>query len=344
MMTGAEIRAKNIREGRELRPFYLLVGEETFLRDTVINALVERLVPEGPCGLNYHRIEGDLDAVEDAISTSLIPPFGADVRLVVAIYDGSIDLGTSKSDRGKRVLSQLEGQMRNPVDWCCFVLSARDCDRKLDVWRLAQDSRAVVECKRPSAAGMVSWIRTRAESLGIELERKAAESLSKVHEGDMYRIWNELNLLAAYVNWKGKIDEKTLRELGLFALEERVFGVIDAIGERKGHIALSLLEPILAHKDKSMRLFYMLARHFRCLWRTKILLQMGCSPREIQSKLKVHPFVAKKLCEGSSRFSESELTDAVLTLYQMDLAIKSGRIDVETALETFTLTICRRIR
>lgn len=340
MVTDAEARARKIREGRELRPCYLLVGDEVFLRDQVIEALAGRCTPGRRADPNYQRYEGDLDEIEKAVNSSFLLPLGSGIRLVIAIYEGLLKPEMAKTGRERKILDSIEDRFCTPVEGCCLVLSVKGCDERLKLWKLASTAGAVIWCNRPRRSLMASWVQSRAAGLGVQISKEAAELLSVARDNDMYRLWNDLNVLAAYHGWNGMVEKRTLEEFGLLNPEERAFELIDAFGRREPYTAFSLLRPFLASREASSRLFYMLARQFRLMWRTKILLQMGCSSQAVQAKLNVHPFVARKLCESSSRFSDTELREAVFALYAADLAIKSGRVGVETALGNFAMSVC----
>ncbi len=50
-------------------------------------------------------------------------------------------------------------------------------------------------------------------------------------------------------------------------------------------------------------------------------------------KLGMHPYVIKKAAEQSKKFSFNELKKIYQKIFQFDLAIKTGKVDAQTALD-----------
>jgi DNA polymerase III, delta subunit. len=62
---------------------------------------------------------------------------------------------------------------------------------------------------------------------------------------------------------------------------------------------------------------------------------------EIAGELNLKPFVARKATEQARNFSIDELINAHDRLLELDHAIKTGRMQAETALELFVVELCQ---
>ena len=77
----------------------------------------------------------------------------------------------------------------------------------------------------------------------------------------------------------------------------------------------------------------MIARQFRQLIQTKLMVRDGAGRSEIASFLKVPPFIAEKVMRQAASFDMSSLEKAVATGLELDVAVKSGRLKDRAAVE-----------
>ena len=68
----------------------------------------------------------------------------------------------------------------------------------------------------------------------------------------------------------------------------------------------------------------MIRRQFRLLARAKALFEEGTPRAEVASRLKVPPFVARKLEEGVRDVNEEDLERALSLVFDLERGIKGG--------------------
>lgn len=198
----------------------------------------------------------------------------------------------------------------------------------------------------------VKWIIERAAAKRAEIAAPAAQLLSmKINRGDRYdrdhqaedsrlylrKLDNELEKLAAYAN--GRRIEPA--DVELLVGDEEVsdmFKFIDAVSVGDGKTAYRTMRGILQRGESPLVVMTMLARQTRLLISAKE--HESLSPEQLAQALSVHPFVAKKLVQQMRRFNMPELVRAHCAILDADLAIKTGRMDETTALDTLVAMIC----
>jgi len=84
-------------------------------------------------------------------------------------------------------------------------------------------------------------------------------------------------------------------------------------------------------------IFSMIVYQFRNLLAVKDLAERGLNLSAIQQKLKLHPFVARKLVAASQKFSLPDLKAKYQMLCGLDIAFKEGRVDLTDSLYNFVL-------
>jgi len=84
----------------------------------------------------------------------------------------------------------------------------------------------------------------------------------------------------------------------------------------------------------------MIVRHFRQLVDAKAIADEGGRAPDIQAKLKLHEFVAKKLADQVHRFEGPFLRQSFEEFFRAELELKSTRIDPALRLEALLMRLC----
>ena len=112
-----------------------------------------------------------------------------------------------------------------------------------------------------------------------------------------------------------------------------VFDLVDALGRRDGQTAARTLHRLLDAGEHPMGLLAMIVRQFRLLIQVKELKAEGANPQTISKTLGIHPFPARKLHNQATYFTGEQLEVVYRHLLDSDVAIKSGELTPEVALD-----------
>ncbi len=80
-------------------------------------------------------------------------------------------------------------------------------------------------------------------------------------------------------------------------------------------------------------LMFMVIRQIKILLQVKESTDVGNSPRQITSDLKLHPFVVQKSLAQVRNFNLESLKNIFSSLLQIDRKIKTGQADIKTEIE-----------
>lgn len=185
---------------------------------------------------------------------------------------------------------------------------------------------------RPDA--LPSWIRDRARRRGARITPRAADELAELVGSDLRALDQELSKLTTYVDAAGTIDQADLRQLVSGAGPD-VFTFHDAVGERRGAAALGAARSLLTRGMEPAELFAHLAGLVRRLLIVKEMVaeRRPIGPEAASFGLSTSPYIQGKLQRQALNFSSTELEGAFALLRDADIAIKTGRIDSELAVE-----------
>ncbi len=176
------------------------------------------------------------------------------------------------------------------------------------------------------------WIGQRARRHGAEMGLEVSRELADLTGPNLRQLDQEIAKLAAAAPVGGSISLPDLHEL-VSGMAPEVFKLHDGIAEGGLGTALSAAHALVESGSEPMQLFAHATGLIRRLLVTKELARERRMPEAAAFGLSTSRFAQDKLRRQAERFSTGQLIDAYQKLLEMDLAIKSGRIDAELALE-----------
>lgn len=165
-----------------------------------------------------------------------------------------------------------------------------------------------------------------------KIEPKALEMLVEYIGNDLWRMANEIKKLVSFKP-KQIIKAEDVRILVRSKIETDIFKTIDAIAQKNKRQALNLLQKHLEKGDSPLYLLTMINYQFRNLLIIKDFIEKHKPYNLILKKSGLHPFVVKKSYYQSQKFSFQELKKIYQKIFQVDIDIKTGRVEPEIALD-----------
>ncbi len=177
-----------------------------------------------------------------------------------------------------------------------------------------------------------NWVKKEFGKYKTEIEQKALEKLIDYIGSDLWRMSQEIKKLVSFRN-KKEIKIPDIELLVRSKIETNIFKTIDAIAQKNKKLALKLLHEHLEKGDSPLYLLSMINFQFRNLLIVKELIERHEPYNTILRKSGLHPFVVKKSYFQSQKFNLQELKKIFQKIFQVDLNIKTGRIDPQIALD-----------
>jgi len=131
------------------------------------------------------------------------------------------------------------------------------------------------------------------------------------------------------------ITQKDIRRLISYSREANIFNIVDAISERQWSKGVSELRMILEEGAHPLYILTMIHRQFSLIVQAKALAGERLRPAELARRLGIHEYPAKKVQQQAARYSGAQLLRIYDRLVDTDLAIKTGKLDPDLALELF---------
>ena len=159
---------------------------------------------------------------------------------------------------------------------------------------------------------------------------------------DITRIDSECEKLLTY-----KIDNDDITEddINLLVIEklgdssEVLFSLVSYILQKDKKNAFQVLEKIEKYGLDVNSIIGLLASQLKLILQIKILKEEGLRNVEIQDKLNVKSIYQIKKLSEYTYYSYKELDRAIISLANLDLKIKSGKIDIKYAINLFMIEL-----
>ncbi len=177
-----------------------------------------------------------------------------------------------------------------------------------------------------------NWLRPEFFKLKTEINPEALNKLIEFAGNDLWSLTNEIKKLVSFKSGK-KIEIKDIELLVKPKIETDIFKTIDALALKNKKIALEFIHKHLEKGDSPLYLLSMINFQFRNLLIVKDLTEKNLSPFAISRIAGLHPYVVKKTYFQAQKFTFEELKKIYQKIFEVDLAIKTGKLEPETALD-----------
>ena len=229
-------------------------------------------------------------------------------------------------------------------DTTCLILYCRDgVDKRKKVYRYINKTGRAIEFKHISGRELYKWINQKVEEQGKNISYEAMGHIVDRIGNKLEDISNEIKKLVSYVGKRDKIDIQDIDEVVVPTLEESIFQLVDAIGEKKSNRALVVLGNLIYEGGQATPpILAMIARQFRIILQCKGLHEKGYNSATIATKLKQRPFVVRKCLSQGRNFTVEQLKEGLELCLKVDYHIKVGKIQDTLGLELIIVKMCNQ--
>lgn len=174
-----------------------------------------------------------------------------------------------------------------------------------------------------------NWVLNEIEKEGGMIEDSALNLLCEYAGNDLWRQKNEISKLIAFS--KEKITEKEIKLLINIETELNIFNTVEAIANNDKGKAIRLIKK---HLDKGESIFGILAL-ISIQFKNMIIVKTA----EDYRRTSLSPFLQRKSFYQSEKFSLEDLKRIYAKIVEIDISVKTGKIDEKIAIETLILNI-----
>lgn len=321
---------RELRQGN-IRPFYIIVGEEAYLALSAQKRVEEAVTGGSPNDFSRTVFEGketSFNKFKDALNS--LPLFGS--RQLVTVK--------SAEAINKETLEKLVECFDEPPKTSTAIFIATKIDGRGRFMQAASKNPkvAVVECKPLYPNQVPYWINMEVKRQGMNISQEGANYLSDIVGSDLGALSQAIERLILFVGKRRAIELSDIEEAIAETTQRSIFELMDTIGLRQKGKSIAVLNNLLDFGTQPILILNMMARHFRILTKAKEV-DGNCPSAEAATYLGVKPFFVKGYLEQSRKFTQSELKKKFAALSKCDRDLKSSRIPKERILERLVLEI-----
>jgi DNA polymerase-3 subunit delta len=317
---------RSLREG--LRPLYLLLGPEIYLRRTAAQTITEQALSRTLLReFNESSFSLVSDAVQSAVAAAEQLPMMSDTR-VVRIRDFA-RLREADEDILIRYLN-------NPSPTTVMIFIADDLDKRKKSSKVLIDTCTVVEFAPLKDAEARVWAKSRLKELKTAADDQVLSELIRLVGTDVQTLANELEKLASAAASTNRITLDHVdaligrsRELSNFELGDHLM-----TGNRKK--ALETLHRLLEDGAEPVMLVGLIAGNYHRLALGKHLLARG-GREEVFRNINLPPFKRDSYISTLQRSTAAKIARGIQLTAAVDLAIKTSQATPRLQLE---LLVC----
>ncbi len=325
----------------EPAPVYFVWGEETFMLDEAVDAIIAHAAPQGTNDFNFDSFHGRNTTGEAIVSACEMLPMMAERRLVV-VRDAQ-ELPMSE-------LEELGSYLDDPSPTTCLVVHARTAQKSLDGRKsiVKKLKKAGMSCEfaalYENEVGAI--LQKHAASRELRLTAAVTAYLIEAVGTDLTTLDSALDKLDLYIGPRDEsprlVDEDVVKNVVANTKVRSVFDLTDAVGDRKFEDALHILDSMLLNGESPIGTVAMLARHFRIVAKLHDP-SVRNQPRNAKAgAVRVSPYFLKDYERHARKFPLAEIEAIRGRLLQVDLALKSTGLDDKTVMERLLYDICFR--
>ena len=308
---------------------YVIYGLEHYLINNELNSIIKK---NNIDKININNYDLNNDSLTNIIEDASIMSMFSDKKMIVC-NNSLIFTGTNNLiEQNIEVLNEyLDHINENTI--IVFIVNNDKLDERKKIVKKIKEHAIV---KYASVTNINNTVKDMFEDYKISssdiqlLITRVGTSLDLLN--------NEINKLKMYKYDSKTIAKEDILELTTLNYDLDYFKFIDDIVNKNKKHAIEIYHEMLKMNEEPIKIIVTLANQFRLMYQVKILLRQY-SDDQIAKQLDIHPYRIKLAREKGRTYSEKTLREYLYKLSDLDIGIKTGKINKELGLEIFIMEV-----
>ncbi|MBN1188517.1 MAG: DNA polymerase III subunit delta [Dehalococcoidales bacterium] len=351
---------------------YILWGDDQFSLEETLQGIKKSLGDLSVADTNIHNLDGQKLSVSNLRAVGEAMPFLSPKRLVIvqgllsrfepgkasSRSKGANTTGSKKDEASSKLkggnstgskkdeAAVLAECIKGLPDTTIMVLTDRIESKKPfqdnPLYNALAAKAEIRSFPLLKGLGLSQWIQSRVNRMGGGISRQGVSLLMDFIGGDLFTMSNEINKLVAYAAGR-QIEEKDIRAVVGSSREAEIFTLIDAVIDRKSGVAEQILQKLLQTGIAPQQILVLLARQLQMMVQVKELKGLKRPLSEIKGKIGIYnSFVWDRIAARTDKYSGERLREIYRYLLETDIALKTGRMDGDLAMNLLVADLCER--
>jgi len=319
---------------RRFPPVILIYGEEDFLADECVQAVLDATLDEETKGFNLDVVYGSKIDVKDVVAHASAFPLMSERRVVIVREFEKL----ATNDQSKELMAAY---IHKPLESTCLLLVSHQPDFRKKPFTDLKKHAELVECKPLYDNQIPDWVSQRIRQMGKTADPEACRLLQAYVGNSLRAVQNEIDKLFIYVGEKKRISAEDVTEVVGATKGFTIFELQNAVGRKDLREALMILQAMLQSGQSPQMMIVMLTRFFTQLWKISELKMKRTPDAAMAREVGVHPFFLKQVVQYQSQFSRQHLEEGFQALLEADTVLKTTSRDPRLVMDLLLFALVK---
>lgn len=320
-----------LRSGK-FPPIILFHGDEDFLIEECVDAIIDHVVDPAARGFNLDVIYGSKADPKDVVShASSFPMMGEKRVVLVKEFE---KLVTAEASR--EIVSTY---IDKPLDSTILLLVSLDPDLRRKPFTDLKKKAMVVECRPLYDNQVPTWIAQRIKGAGKEANAEACRLLQAYVGNSLRALQNEIDKLFVFIGEKKVVTHEDVAAVVGASKGFTVFELQNAIGRKDTREAVRIVERMVESGQAPQMMIVMLTRFFLQLWKLSDPKLRRKPEGEIASEIGIPPYFLKQQLQFQANFTVKQVENALKALLEADRMLKSTSPDPHVLMDLLIIAL-----
>ncbi|MBK5211178.1 MAG: DNA polymerase III subunit delta [Coriobacteriia bacterium] len=301
----------------DLKPIYLILSEQAFLRTQATDRLKARLEKEGSLDFNFNQLDAGVNTPQEIIDAANTLPFASTYRLVFVT-----GIEQYKADD----LALLVEYATDPNETTVLCLIGTKLAKSTRLYKQVVKVGAVLDRKAPAKKELPSVVAALFAEQGITAHSIEAVALINAVGEDLDVISGSIVKIRSYLGDKKEVSLADIAEVVATTAEVKIWEFSNALADKDAHQALARLTRTLQISGNSVFSAETFAiRTVRELITARALIDRGdASASVLAAETGKQEWLARKTLAQARKFTGPELNKALRGLGDVLEAARTG--------------------
>jgi DNA polymerase-3 subunit delta len=322
--------SRDVQKG-DIKPFYLLFGEEQLLAEKLIHKIKSVFLSEVEPELNYfvrYATEGTSDEIINLSSGMGL--FSQRKLLVLKEADA---LKQKELERISKLFEQPQNDIR-------LVMQTGIASLYQSRLKKIEDSVTVVNLLPLKPEELKNFVSDEFQKSGKQINPEAVELLIFMVGFQLSDLLLQISHVCDYFAENQSIDVKQIEQVvGIYATQD-IFELSRLIGHKDYRKASVVLANLIGSGISSQYILSQLIRHFTALWRIQGYLRAGISRTDaLANKLRIYYKYVDEYKEQARHWKTSGLMQVFQFIKEADRELKNSTLEPQIILDMLNYRI-----
>lgn len=315
---------------------FVIYGEEKLLMEKKLTKLKKqyKINEENMNLITYWCNETPMSEI---IDDALTPPFLSEYKMIV--LKNPLFLTTQKQKNvSDEDISLLFDYLTKDNPTTIFVIyhDVKNFDERKKIVKTLRKTVEFYEVGKLDHQQLFKTVHQSIKARNCTIDDDALELFLSRMPNDLLEISQEVNKICLY---SSHITRDVIDKLVVKQVEENVFELTKAILNKETGKSIQIYKDLMVNNEEPIKLIVLIASSLRLLYQVKLLDRKGYNDQEIAKMLSLNPYRLRYIRQDGKDYELKELLQKIDELSQLDVQIKTGKIDRFKGLELFLIRI-----